>query len=473
MADLGVSADVSRQREEVRAIIGGYLAQLVPGSAEYTQLQAIGQRLMDMVAQGPTAISELPGQLLDQQQAANAIGQQIVSQQQQRIAAGGAATPFEARTEQAFQGLRGVAAFTPEEEDIFNLLRGGGTTTSLGRLGAESLQLSPELQDILNALQGQPTTTPTGGIAGEALQFSPEQQAIFNALRGQPQTTPFGRLSSDILARAESPDQFFTSTFQPQLDLLTDQINREAARRGEAVLGGGIPLESLGRAGSELAVREAQAREQFRQQQLANAQALAAEGLQAPQTRLQNMLALLQRGQGATQNRLQNLLTFQNLGQNLRNRQLGVEESAVNLQSGRESRLTDLLASQTGTEQSALRNLLQRQTTRQETLEDQARAQEEARRQQLINLAVQGGALAADVFLPGSGMAIRAAGSAFNPPAVPGTTTPATSSGLLASQQAQTAQTGQPLTSGLNRSIGKMSSDDFAAFLRAFQAGGF
>src|SRR3990167_7949162 len=346
--------DIARQREETLSIGNQFLAQLVPGSQEYNELQGEIQRLQQTVASP-----------LEEQTLVREFGQRLVSQQQARAAAGEPITALEARTQKAFEGLRGAAGFTSEEQAVFNALRG---------------------------IQGTGEPGQAGGV-----------EDIF----------------SQLVARSRDPNQFFQSTLRPQLDL-AEQANRAAfASRG--LLRSGLEQEGATRSGQELAIREAEAQEAFRQQQLGN---------------------------------FQNLF---NVGQQLRGREIGVEEAFTNLQLGRESNLTKLLAAQTGQRGTDLINLLARQTGRAEDLFDTA-AQQEAARKASLGKSL-GTALGAGVgFLvcgpAGAGIGAQIGGGA---------------SGLLASQQAAPVSGGSRDLSGtLSRSpqpIGQLTSDELAALL--------
>ena len=71
------------------------------------------------------------------------------------------------------------------------------------------------------------------------------------------------------LAGSQDPYAAFESSLNPQLQLAQDTINRSAASKG--LLRSGIPIEQMGRAGVELAIKEAQNRMAFRDQELARA----------------------------------------------------------------------------------------------------------------------------------------------------------------------------------------------------------
>lgn len=79
-------------------------------------------------------------------------------------------------------------------------------------------------------------------------------------------------LYDQTLAEAQDPYAYYESTLQPQLQLAEDYINRQAAGRG--LLRSGIPIEQMGRAGVDLAIKEAEARMQARNNALARAAGL-------------------------------------------------------------------------------------------------------------------------------------------------------------------------------------------------------
>lgn len=356
--------DRARQTEQAQAIVNQVLAQLVPGSQEYNDWAAFGAKKVADVRNGvPWTESELSQQ-----------GQQIVSQQQSRIAAGGPATALEARTNLSFQGLRDKAAFAPEEQALLNALRGVPGSGEPGQAGG--------VQDI------------------------------------------FGQLVN----RAQDPNAAYTSTLAPQLQLAGDQVKARAAQRG--ILGSGLELEDLGRTGVELAIREAAAREDFRQQQLQNFQGIF------------------------------------NAGQGLRSREIGIEGELLNLQQGRESRLTDLLNASSFSRASDLADLFQRQTGRAEDLLGQAQAADAGQTERLGQILGASAAIAAAPFTGGASLAFApAAASAGGDLA-----------GLLGGSRAAPAQGGQApdLASTLRRSsgTGSMSAEDFAALLRQLNASG-
>ena len=97
------------------------------------------------------------------------------------------------------------------------------------------------------------------------------------------------------------PYTAYESQLQPGLQQAQDYINRNASQRG--LLRSGIPIEQMGRAGVDLAIKEAQDRMNFRQQGLNSAGQLSQYSNQLGQQSLQNLYGLYgsqqQYGQGA------------------------------------------------------------------------------------------------------------------------------------------------------------------------------
>jgi len=74
---------------------------------------------------------------------------------------------------------------------------------------------------------------------------------------------------SQVLSETQDPNAYFQSTLQPELMAAQDTINSYYQKRG--LLNSGLAIESMGRAGVDLAIKEAQARMASRQQALNNA----------------------------------------------------------------------------------------------------------------------------------------------------------------------------------------------------------
>lgn len=91
-----------------------------------------------------------------------------------------------------------------------------------------------------------------------------ERLALETAQGGPALNTPLGlALQERLLADLNrNPDD----TFAPNLELLKGEVGRFAANRG--IVGSGLELEQLGRTGVELAIQQAQAREQQRSAQV-------------------------------------------------------------------------------------------------------------------------------------------------------------------------------------------------------------
>lgn len=79
-------------------------------------------------------------------------------------------------------------------------------------------------------------------------------------------------LYQQTLTEAKDPYAYYESDLQPQLELTQDFINRQAQNRG--LIRSGIPIEQMGRAGVELAIREAEARRRARTDALSRAAGL-------------------------------------------------------------------------------------------------------------------------------------------------------------------------------------------------------
>ena len=88
-------------------------------------------------------------------------------------------------------------------------------------------------------------------------------------------------------AGVEDPYAAYESQLQPSLELTQDYINRQAQRKG--LIRSGMPIESMGRAGVELAIREAQDRMKFRGEELARGGELTAYSHDIQQRNLMNL----------------------------------------------------------------------------------------------------------------------------------------------------------------------------------------
>ena len=357
--------DLARQKEDVQNIGNQFLSQLVPGSQEYNELQSEILRLAQ--------ISASPA---DEQSLVREAGQRAVSTQQARIASGGAATPLEARTNLAVEGIRGAAAFRPEEQGVFQALRDETPTTDIAKL----------FQDLI----------------GTARESDPVTDELLQNLLGKSREAP-------------------ESLFEPELNLLQDRVNREANARGLA--SSGIPLEQLGRAGVELAIQEAQRREDIRRNRVMDVERVVQTGEETRRSRLSDVERLFQ------------------TGQDLRGREIGVEEAVTNLQAGRESNLTGLLERQGSAATENLLELLGARTTRSEQLRDVASALREAERQRLEGMFTD-----IEFNIGPIGVKKTPTKNAFqNAPTAPSAPTRSDVGSLLSAQRTAPSATGQPV----------------------------
>lgn len=128
---------------------------------------------------------------------------------------------------------------------------------------AAAAQLMAEIQGVV-----APTGQESSNLAALGrVQPERERMALETARGGPALNTPLGlalqqRLLSDLNV---NPDD----TFAPNLQLLRGEVGKFAAQRG--IVGSGLELEQLGRTGVELAIQQAQAREQQRASQVERA----------------------------------------------------------------------------------------------------------------------------------------------------------------------------------------------------------
>lgn len=124
-------------------------------------------------------------------------------------------------------------------------------------------------------------------------------------------------LYNQTLSQAQDPDKYFQSTLQPDLSQAQDTINTYYQKRG--LLNSGLAIESMGRAGVDLSIKDAQARMANRQQSLNNA------------------LQVSQYGSNINQNNLSGLANLysqqQNAGLNSLSRQAGAAQNSAQYQS--------------------------------------------------------------------------------------------------------------------------------------------
>lgn len=123
-------------------------------------------------------------------------------------------------------------------------------------------------------------------------------------------------LYNQALNQSQNPDAYFQSTLQPDLMQAQDTINTYYQKRG--LLNSGLAIESMGRAGVDLAIKDAQARMASRQQSLNNALQVSQYGSNMGQNSLSGLANLYS--------------TQQNAGLNSLSRQAGGAQTAAQYQ---------------------------------------------------------------------------------------------------------------------------------------------
>lgn len=419
--------DVARQREEFRNQSNQLLAQLAPGSAEFQQAQELARLGEGDSAQRDAFFAQVP---------------QLVQQQQARIAAGGPAGPLEARTNLAFKGFRDIGKRVPFEEDIFRILQGTAPETAFGKQIATGTRPTTIEQELLNALEGLPTTTPIGGVFRKPLSLA----AAPTALPGAPVDD---------------------AVFRNALKLVEDRVNAEAAGRG--ILGGGLRLEQLGRAGTEASIAEALRQDQLR-----------AEQNRLQQEAYQNAIGLFDTGRGIPIAYRDYFSQLFNVGEGLRQREIGLEGALVDLQLGRETNLTNLLNQNINTRLTDLNQLLQRRTEQSTTDRLDAMDAEAARKAGIGQAIGTGLAVAAAPFTGGASLLLAPSAGQLGGSLAGGGRTqtaptgiPQTAGQLLAAQQTQPGGGGGQTFPSLSRQPGQqLSTEEFAELLRQISSGG-
>lgn len=104
-------------------------------------------------------------------------------------------------------------------------------------------------------------------------------------------------LYNQTLSQAQNPDAYYQSTLAPNLAQAQDTINTYYQKRG--LLNSGLAIESMGRSGVDLAIKDAQARMASRQQSLQNAQAVNQNIYGVNQQNLSNLANLYSTQQNA------------------------------------------------------------------------------------------------------------------------------------------------------------------------------
>lgn len=146
------------------------------------------------------------------------------------------------------------AGLRKTSEDLYN--RSKQTDEEAGQYN-QSFDIGKFLQEYFGAQNGM-NDMPAGAR-------SPVDQFTQNNPLAQ-------TLYDQTLSQAQDPDKYFQSTLQPDLMQAQDTINTYYQKRG--LLNSGLAIESMGRAGVDLAIKDAQARMAARQQSLQNAQAV-------------------------------------------------------------------------------------------------------------------------------------------------------------------------------------------------------
>jgi len=193
-------------------------------------------------------------------------------------AVGGGAALLGSGAKKRGDSIGGAGALTPEEQ--------------------QSLRLSSENEAILSQIlrfQQGVGERPSGFL-------SPSQQF---AQQGDLQRALIEKVTRGV----QDPDAVFQSTLNPQLQIAEDFINRRFQQKG--LLRSGLPIESLGRAGVELAIGEANARLNFRNQALQQGFQLQGGIQGVGQQNIVNLAGLTARGQNFSQTGINRAATAQ------------------------------------------------------------------------------------------------------------------------------------------------------------------
>jgi hypothetical protein len=159
-----------------------------------------------------------------------------------------------------------------------------------GQSVQQEAQMSPEALaqlmqsyqsgQYLNQLYGQTVGQPGANAGGN---LTAEQQY-------QNQGPLAQATYQDILTQAQNPTAGWQNTLAPQLEQAQNQINEYYNARG--LDNSGIAIGSMGEAGVDLAIQNAQNEMQYQQQSLNNAQTLSTNASGLAQTNLQNLTGL-------------------------------------------------------------------------------------------------------------------------------------------------------------------------------------
>lgn len=166
---------------------------------------------------------------------------------------------------QAGSGITAASAQTPAEASQY----------------AGSFDIGKLLQQIYQSQQGT-GTAPVGYKNGE-------QQLQGQGALGQ-------GIYNTALQGIQNPDQQYISTLAPQLSQAQDAINSYYQQRG--LLSSGLSIESMGRAGVDLAIKQAQGMMDNRQQMLNNALGISQYGSNLEQSSTGNLYNLYNAQQG-------------------------------------------------------------------------------------------------------------------------------------------------------------------------------
>lgn len=133
-------------------------------------------------------------------------------------------------------------------------------------------------------------------------QYFQEQAGMTGEQQLQNQGELGKSLYQQTLSQSQNPDAYFQSTLQPDLMQAQDTINTYYQKRG--LLNSGLAIESMGRAGVDLAIKDAQARMANRQQSLNNALQISQYGSNMGQNNMANLSNLYSTQQNAGLNSL-------------------------------------------------------------------------------------------------------------------------------------------------------------------------
>ena len=267
--------------------------------------------------------------------------------------------PEQARTRETFgleqrqqPFLEARARATPE--DLFRQLGplsaqyAQGVQQRAGQTPAELFSgISPESAQLAQYISQRFGMSPQDLFGG----ISPAAAGLQERLTSQAGLTPdqqfgalgpeAGQLSQRVQQNLQTPPQIpFEDTFNPEYQLLRQNVLGDAARRGFGT-GSGLEIEQLGRAGVDLAIRKAglrqqnaQINQQLRQQTLSDASSLIAQKFGVSQSVASQLAALIEAQHGlkteATGQQEGLVQSQQSLAEQARQQALGVGEAGAN-----------------------------------------------------------------------------------------------------------------------------------------------